>query len=54
MTCDTARGGGGPCVMGTLALTKDSSQKKVKDTGELAKMARHRRDQIGVTKEVLG
>ena len=27
------------CVLlGTLALTKDGSQKRVKDTGELAKM----------------
>ena len=28
-----------PMPLGTLALTKDGSQKKVKDTGELAKMA---------------
>ena len=27
--------------LGTLALTKDGSQKRIKDTGELAKKNRH-------------
>ena len=42
-----ARGGG--CIhvsWGTLALTKDGSQKKVKDMEDVPKMAHHRRDQI--------
>ena len=35
-----------PVSQGTLALTKDGSQKKVKDTGELAKLVHYRRDWI--------
>ena len=33
-------------LLGILALTKDGSRKKVKDIGERAKMAHHRRGWI--------
>ena len=33
------QGADAPVSLGTLALTKDGSQKRVKDTGELTKMA---------------